>query len=160
MRTINMQKAMFGAGCFWGIETTFRQVPGVEDVAVGYAGGETDNPTYKQVCTGTTGHTEVVEIDFDPEKVSYEQLLDVFWQCHDPTTLNRQGPDIGSQYRSAIYYYDENQQRIATASKAALEANGRLRSPVVTEITPAPTFWRAEEYHQQYLAKTGRSCHF
>jgi peptide-methionine (S)-S-oxide reductase len=154
-----MKKATFGAGCFWGVEATFRKVPGVTDAAVGYLGGTLENPTYKDICTDTTGHAEVVEVEYDPAKVSYDQLLDVFWQVHDPTTLNRQGPDFGTQYRSAIFYHDEEQCAAAQASKERLQASGRFRRPVVTEITPASTFYRAEEYHQRYLEKRGRtSC--
>jgi peptide-methionine (S)-S-oxide reductase len=152
-----MRKATFGAGCFWGVEAAFRRVEGVADVAVGYLGGTLENPTYRDVCTDTTGHAEVVEVQFDPAKVSYEQLLDVFWQIHDPTTPNRQGPDFGTQYRSAIFYHDEAQKAAALASKAALESSGRFRRPIVTEVTPASTFYRAEEYHQRYLEKHGRS---
>jgi peptide-methionine (S)-S-oxide reductase len=155
-----MKKAMFGAGCFWGVEETFRGVPGVIDTAVGYSGGALDHPTYEDVCSKTTGHAEVVEVTYDPAKVTYDQLLAVFWKSHDPTTLNRQGPDVGTQYRSAVYYIDDEQKAVAEASKARLDASGNLRRPVVTEITPASTFWRAEEYHQKYLAKRGRSaCH-
>ena len=152
-----MKKAMFGAGCFWGVELAFRQVPGVSDVAVGYSGGHVPEPTYRDVCTGRTGHAEVVEVDYDPEKVSYSRLLDVFWSIHDPTTPNRQGPDVGTQYRSAIFTYDPEQASEARASKAAEDASGRLRRPIVTEITPASTFYRAEEYHQRYLEKNGRA---
>ena len=155
-----MKKAIFGAGCFWGVEEAFRGVPGVIETAVGYSGGNVSEPTYQDVCTDTTGHAEVVEVTFDPEKVSYDQLLDVFWSAHDPTTLNRQGPDFGTQYRSAIFYHDEEQKPSAEASKQRLDASGRFRRPIVTEITPASTFWRAEDYHQKYLAKRGRSdCH-
>jgi peptide-methionine (S)-S-oxide reductase len=154
------KRATFGAGCFWGVEETFRSIPGVVSTAVGYAGGTLTNPTYQDVCTDRTGHAEVVEIEYDPERVSFEQLLDVFWANHNPTTLNRQGPDIGTQYRSAVFYHDEDQRIQAEASKQAQEASGRFRRPIVTEITPASTFWRAEEYHQRYLAKRGRSsCH-
>lgn len=154
------KKATFGAGCFWGVEETFRRTPGVIETAVGYEGGSQPKPTYEDVCTDTTGHAEVVEVEYDPEKVTFEQLLDVFWSAHDPTTLNRQGPDVGTQYRSAVFYHDEEQKAQAEASKARLDASGRFRRPVVTEITPALTFWRAEEYHQKYLAKRGRSsCH-
>ena len=152
-----MKKATFGAGCFWGVEAAFRRIDGVADAVVGYLGGTLENPTYHEVCTDTTGHAEVVEVHFDPAKVSYEQLLDLFWQIHDPTTPNRQGPDFGTQYRSAIFYHDEEQKAAALASKAAIEASGRFRRPVVTEITPASTFYRAEEYHQKYLEKHGRS---
>jgi peptide-methionine (S)-S-oxide reductase len=150
-----MEKAMFGAGCFWGIEAAFCKVPGVVSTAVGYSGGDTENPAYKEVCSGSTGHTEVVEIEFDPTAVSYEALLDVLLQIHDPTTMNRQGPDVGTQYRSAIYFHGPAQEAAARASKEALDSSGRLSSPVVTEITPAPVFWRAEEYHQQYFEKQG-----
>ena len=150
-----MAEAMFGAGCFWSIEVTFRNTEGVVDVAVGYSGGHKDNPTYQEVCTGTTGHAEVVHVKYDPEKVSYETLLETFWGCHDPTQLNRQGPDIGTQYRSAIYYYTEEQRELAEASKKALEASGTLRRPIATEITAATEFWRGEEYHQRYLEKRG-----
>lgn len=150
-----MHKAMFGAGCFWGVEATFRQVDGVLETAVGFAGGTVENPTYKQVCSGQTGHAEVVSLTFDPQRVSYEQLLDVFWGCHDPTTLNRQGPDIGTQYRSVIFYFDEAQQAAAQASKRALEEQHRFSRPIVTQIVPASAFYRAEEYHQRYFEKHG-----
>ncbi len=155
-----MEKAMFGAGCFWGVEATFRQLPGVSDVAVGYAGGHLDNPTYEDVCSGKTGHAEVIEVTFDPDQVKYETLLDTFWRCHNPTTLNRQGPDIGTQYRSAIYYYNDEQRKIATHSKSAMEDTGAFRKPIVTEITVAAPFYRGEEYHQRYLEKRGLAhCH-
>ena len=150
-------KATFGAGCFWGVEEAFRQVPGVLDATVGYAGGTTEDPTYRDVCTDTTGHAEVVLVEYDPARVRYEQLLDVFWRIHDPTTLNRQGPDVGTQYRSAIFYHTPEQEAAARASKAQLEAGGRFRRPIVTEITPAGPFHRAEEYHQRYLQKHGRA---
>ncbi len=150
-----MAKATFGAGCFWGVEAAFRRVKGVTATAVGYAGGRLPNPTYQQVCTDETGHAEVVEVEYDPEQVSYEALLDVFWGCHDPTTPNRQGPDVGSQYRSVIFYHTPEQQTTAVTSKERLQASGRFRRPVVTEIEPAPAFWRAEEYHQQYFEKKG-----
>lgn len=153
------QLATFGSGCFWGIEATFRDVPGVIDAAVGYAGGSVKNPTYQQVCADTTGHAEVVQVEFDPAIVGYDRLLEVFWENHDPTTLNRQGPDVGRQYRSAIFVHSPEQQEQATASKQARDATGRHRRPIVTEITPAAPFYRAEEYHQQYLAKRGlRHC--
>jgi peptide-methionine (S)-S-oxide reductase len=153
------QKAMFGAGCFWGVEAAFRQVPGVLDAAVGYAGGKTANPTYQDVCSDETGHAEVVEVAYDPGRASYDDLLAVFWENHDPTQLNRQGPDVGTQYRSAIFFYTPAQREAATASKEALEKSGKYRRPIVTEITPAPTFWRAEDYHQRYLEKRGlASC--
>jgi len=149
------EKATFAAGCFWGVEATFRQVPGVVDAAVGYTGGRTSNPTYEGVCTDETGHAEAVEVEFDPARTSYEKLLDVFWENHDPTQKDRQGPDVGTQYRSAIFFHSPEQQAAALASKARLEASGRLRRPIVTEIVPASTFWRAEEYHQRYLEKRG-----
>jgi peptide-methionine (S)-S-oxide reductase len=152
-----MQKATFGAGCFWGVEEAFRQVPGVTATAVGYLGGTLPNPTYEAVCTDRTGHAEVVEVEYDPEKVAYDQLLDVFWANHDPTTLNRQGPDVGAQYRSAIFYHTPEQRDAALASKERMQSGGRFRRPIVTEITPASTFYRAEEYHQRYLEKRGRS---
>ena len=152
--------ATFGAGCFWGIEAAFRRVPGVLDAAVGYSGGRTESPTYQDVCTDTTGHAEVVQVTFDPAKLSYEQLLDVFWTIHDPTQVNRQGPDYGKQYRSAIFFHSPEQEAAAKKSKQALEASGKLRRPVATEITAAGQFWRAEEYHQRYLEKRGAaSCH-
>lgn len=155
-----MEKATFGAGCFWGVEAAFRQVPGVTATAVGYLGGTMQNPTYKDVCTGRTGHAEVVEVTYDPARVSYEDLLDVFWTNHNPTTLNRQGPDVGTQYRSAIFYRSDAQHDAAIASKRALEKSGKFKQPVVTEITPATAFYVAEEYHQQYLQKRGlASCH-
>ncbi|TMD84564.1 MAG: peptide-methionine (S)-S-oxide reductase MsrA [Chloroflexi bacterium] len=157
-----MQKATFGAGCFWGVEAEFRQLPkGVVSTAVGYEGGTMKNPTYRDVCTDRTGHAEVVEVEYDPEKISYEDLLKVFWANHDPTTLNRQGPDVGTQYRSVIFYHTPEQQAAALASKEKLEKSGRYRRPVVTEIVPATSFYRAEEYHQQYLEKRGlSSCKF
>jgi len=152
--------ATFGAGCFWGIEAAFRRVPGVLDAAVGYSGGRTENPSYQDVCTDTTGHAEVVQVTFDPEKLSYDQLLDVFWTIHDPTQVNRQGPDYGKQYRTAIFFHSPEQEAAAKKSKQALEASGKLRRPVATEITLAGPFWRAEEYHQRYLEKRGAaSCH-
>jgi peptide-methionine (S)-S-oxide reductase len=151
------EKALFAAGCFWGVEEAFRQVPGVKATAVGYAGGTRDNPTYQDVCTGRTGHAETVEVEFDPAEVGYDRLLDVFWDNHDPTSLNRQGPDVGSQYRSAIFYLSPAQQGAAQASKERQETSGRFRRPIVTEITHAGPFHRAEEYHQQYLSKRGQS---
>ena len=157
---VMIEKATFGAGCFWGVEASFREMPGVIDVAVGYEGGHTLNPTYKQVCTDQTGHAEVVEIDFDPEKISFRTLVEAFWAMHDPTQLNRQGPDQGTQYRSAVFYHSPEQQQIAANSKAELEASKKLRRPVATVIEPAQTFYRAEDYHQQYLAERGlRHCH-
>jgi peptide-methionine (S)-S-oxide reductase len=154
------EKATFGAGCFWGVESAFREVDGVVDAAVGYEGGHTENPTYKDVCTDRTGHAEVVEVEYDPSKVSYEQLLNVFWNEHDPTQVNRQGPDFGTQYRTVIFYHSPEQERIARASKEALQKSGKFSRPIATEIVPAQTFYRAEDYHQQYLAKRGvRHCH-
>ena len=150
-----MEKAMFGAGCFWGVEAAFRKVKGVESTAVGYAGGDTENPDYRAVCTGRTGHAEVVELDFDPSVVSYDELLEVLWAIHDPTTLNRQGPDVGTQYRSVIHFHGSAQETAAIASRDALAASGKFRSDIVTEIAPAPVFYRAEEYHQQYFEKQG-----
>lgn len=147
--------ATFGAGCFWGVETAFRQLEGVSATAVGYMGGDVDNPTYEIVCSHTSGHAEVVQVDFDPERVTYEQLLEIFWSNHDPTQLNRQGPDVGDQYRSVIFYHDAEQKRLAEASKQGLEATGAWSRPIVTLIEPVSTFWRAEEYHQQYLEKRG-----
>jgi peptide-methionine (S)-S-oxide reductase len=155
------ETATFGAGCFWGIEAEFRHIPGVVDAAVGYSGGHTPNPTYKDVCTDETGHAEVVQVTFDPSQVSYEQLLDAFWQMHDPTQVNRQGPDFGSQYRTAIFFHSPEQKAVAEKSKAALQASGKFRKPIATEITPASPFYRAEDYHQRYLEKRGAaSCHF
>jgi peptide-methionine (S)-S-oxide reductase len=151
------EKATFGAGCFWGVEEEFRQVKGVVATAVGYSGGSLAQPTYQDVCTDRTGHAESVEVQFDPAQVTYEQLLDVFWNNHDPTTRNRQGPDVGTQYRSVIFYHTPEQQAAATASKERIDRGGKFARPVVTEIVPASTFWRAEEYHQQYLQKRGLS---
>src|SRR5438046_252480 len=148
-----MAKATFAAGCFWGVEAAFRQVPGVTATAVGYLGGTMKNPTYKDVCTDRTGHAEVVQVEFDPSQVSYDQLLEVVWRSHDPSTLNRQGPDVGTQYRSAIFYHDAEQEKAARASKEVLERARAFKKPIVTEITAATEFWRAEEYHQQYLEK-------
>ncbi len=150
-----MEKATFGAGCFWGVEARFREVKGVLSATVGYLGGTLKNPTYQDVCTGKTGHAEVVQVEYDPAKVSYDELLKVFWESHNPTTLNRQGPDIGTQYRSAIFFHTPEQETAANASKEALQHSGRHPRPIVTEITPASEFYRAEEYHQQYLAKHG-----
>ena len=153
--------ATFGAGCFWGVEAAFQQVPGVLETAVGYSGGHTENPTYRDVCADETGHAEVVQVTFDPAKVTFAQLLDVFWKLHDPTQVNRQGPDVGTQYRTAIFFHSPEQEEIAKKSRAALEAGGKLRRAIATEITPAGTFYRAEEYHQKYLQKRGAaSCHF
>ena len=153
------EKATFAAGCFWGVEAAFRQVDGVLATAVGYAGGKTKNPTYQDVCTDETGHAEVVQVEFDPARVAYARLLDVFWNEHDPTQLNRQGPDVGTQYRSAIFFHTPEQRAAALASKETLEKSGRYRRPIVTEIVPASDFYRAEDYHQQYLEKRGlASC--
>jgi len=155
-----MAKAVFAAGCFWGVEDAFRQVKGVTSTAVGYTGGQTKNPTYKEVCTDTTGHAEAVEVEFDPAQVSYRELLAVFSQSHDPTQLNRQGPDYGKQYRSAIFFQDAEQEAAARESKAALEKAEIFKRPIVTQIAPAAEFYRAEDYHQQYFEKQGiRSCH-
>jgi len=154
------ETATFGAGCFWGVEAAFRQVKGVLETAVGYSGGWMKNPNYQDVCTDRTGHAEVVQVTFDPSVVSYEQLLDMFWKKHDPTQLNRQGPDHGTQYRSVIFYHSPQQKQAAERSKERLQASGRYARPVVTEIAPAGPFYRAEEYHQQYLKKRGlASCH-
>lgn len=155
-----MAKATFAAGCFWGVEAVFRALPGVLSTQVGYTGGTTADPTYEQVCEGHTGHTEAVELEFDPAQIRFEDLLAAFWQNHDPTTRNRQGPDFGSQYRSAIFVHSPEQRAAAEASRAALDASGQLRRPIVTEIVDAGPFYRAEEYHQQYLEKRGRiRCH-
>ena len=155
-----MAVATFGAGCFWGVELTFQKTKGVTSTSVGYTGGTTNNPTYEDVCTGRSGHAEVVQVEFDPSIVSYEELLDVLWGCHDPTTLNRQGPDRGTQYRSAIYYHSPDQEASAKASKGKADKSGRFSSPIVTEITSAPEYYEAEDYHQKYLEKRGMgSCH-
>lgn len=155
-----MAKATFAAGCFWGVEDAFRQVKGVTSTMVGYSGGSKVNPSYKDVCSGTTGHAEAVEVEFNLDEVSYLELLAVFWKSHDPTTLNRQGPDIGTQYRSAIFFHDADQEKAARDSQAVLEQQGVFRRPIVTQIQAAGPFYRAEEYHQQYFEKQGiRSCH-
>lgn len=152
--------ATFGAGCFWGVEAAFRELDGVVATAVGYSGGALANPSYREVCNDTTGHAEVVQVQYDPAKVSYERLLEVFWTSHDPTQLNRQGPDVGTQYRSCIFVHSDAQRAAAEASKAELQASGKFRRPIVTSIEPAATFWRAEDYHQQYLEKRGLAvCH-
>ena len=151
-----MAKATFGAGCFWGVEAAFRRLNGVNEAFSGYAGGDRDNPTYEEVCTGRTGHAEVVEVDYDPDKITYVELLDAFWAVHDPTTLNRQGPDVGTQYRSAIYFHTSEQQEAARNSVLSQSESGRYRNPIVTEITQASTFYKAEEYHQRYFEKHGR----
>ena len=155
-----MAKATFAAGCFWGVEATFRQLPGVLSTRVGYTGGNTVNPTYKDVCSDATGHAEAVEVEYDPSKISYDKLLEVFWENHDPTQVNRQGPDWGTQYRSAIFFHSPQQQKEALASKESLENAHRYSKPIATQIVPAVTFYPAEEYHQQYLEKRGlASCH-
>ena len=155
-----MAKATFAAGCFWGVEEAFREIPGVISTAVGYTGGTLKNPSYQDVCSGRTGHAEALEVEFDPARVSYLELLAMFWKSHDPTTLNRQGPDVGSQYRSAIFYHDAQQEKEARESKAILEKEKIFKRPIVTEITPATEFYRAEDYHQRYFERRGiRSCH-
>ena len=151
-----IQKATFGAGCFWGVEAAFRRVKGVLSTTVGYSGGPFKGPTYEDVCTGTTGHAEVVEVDYDPDKVSYDELLKVFWEIHNPTAMNRQGPDIGTQYRSVVFSHNSEQKAAAEASKEKLQRNGHYKNPIVTEITPASEFYKAEEYHQQYFEKCGQ----
>ncbi len=156
----HLETATFGAGCFWGVEETFKNIPGVTSTAVGYLGGTYDNPSYKDVCTGRTGHAEVVQLQYDPSVVSYDTLLNTFWQNHNPTTLNRQGPDVGTQYRSAIFFHTPEQEREARASKDEQNRSGHFRKEIVTEITPASTFYQAEEYHQRYLEKRGLgACH-
>ncbi len=155
-----METATFGAGCFWGVEVRFANIPGVTATSVGYAGGTYPNPSYHDVCRGDTGHTEVVRVIFDPDRVSYETLLDTFWDCHDPTQVNRQGPDVGYQYRSVIFCENDRQAKVAAASKSRLEQSRALAFPVSTAIEPAGSFYPAEEYHQQYLAKRGLAiCH-
>ena len=154
-----MEKALFGAGCFWGVEDFFRQVTGVSEAVSGYAGGASQNPTYKQVCHGDTNHAEVVEVIFDPAKVSYATLVDLFFKMHNPTTLNRQGPDFGTQYRSVIFTHGEEQARVARERLEAVKASGRWKQPIVTGIEPAPSFWKAEDYHQRYFEKHGGHCH-
>lgn len=154
---MHIEKATFGAGCFWQVEAEFRQVKGVIATAVGYEGGTMSNPTYRDVCTDRTGHAEVVEVDYDPARVSYEQLLNVFWENHDPTTLNRQGPDVGTQYRSVIFFHNQQQQAEALTSKERLQDSRKYRRPIVTQIVPATQFFKAEDYHQQYLEKRGLS---
>ncbi|GAC1345378.1 MAG: peptide-methionine (S)-S-oxide reductase MsrA [Candidatus Dormibacteria bacterium] len=152
---MSIATATFAAGCFWGTEAEYRNVEGVSATRVGHIGGHSDNPTYREVCSHTTGHAEAVEVTYDPDRVSYDQLLRVFWENHDPTQLNRQGPDVGDQYRSAVFFHDEAQREAATASKVQLDAEGRFRRPIVTQVVPATTFWEAEDYHQQYLQKRG-----
>lgn len=154
-----MEKATFGAGCFWHVEELFRQTQGVVSTQVGYMGGAKENPTYEEVCSHATGHAEVVEVTFDPARISYDEILRLFWEGHDPTQRNRQGPDVGSNYRSVIFYHTPEQAALARASLAREDASGRHRRPIVTEIVPAAVFWRAEEYHQQHVAKGGSaSC--
>lgn len=150
-----MEKATFGAGCFWGVEATFRQLEGVLSTSVGYSGGTLENPTYQDVCSGTTGHAEVVEVMFDPTRISYDELLDVFWSCHDPTTPDRQGPDVGTQYRSAVFFHSPEQESAALASVERHNNSRRFGGPIVTEVAPASRFYQAEDYHQQYLEKRG-----
>ena len=155
-----LEKAVFGAGCFWGVEARFDELNGVIDTAVGYAGGDLEHPTYKEVCTDRTGHAEVVQITFDNSRLSYDQLLDTFFALHDPTQVNRQGPDWGSQYRSVIFCLSDQQAALARARIAELNASGTYRLPIATQVLSAPTFWKAEEYHQKYLEKRGMvSCH-
>ena len=155
-----MAKATFAAGCFWGVEAEFRRLKGATSTQVGYTGGHTNDPNYKQVCTDGTGHAEAVEVDYDPAQISYDALLNAFWAMHDPTTMNRQGPDVGSQYRSVIFFHTPEQEATAKASRDKLAASGKFKRPIVTEIVPAGKFWRAEDYHQQYLEKRGEaSCH-
>ena len=154
---MSTEKASFGAGCFWGVEVVFRKIVGVTNATVGYAGGTTENPTYEDICTDRTGHAEVVQVVFDPARVSYGKILEEFWKNHDPTTLNRQGPDVGSQYRSVIFFHSAEQEAAARASKEELERSGRYSKPIVTEISPAPTFYPAEDYHQRYLEKRGKA---
>lgn len=154
-----MEKATFGAGCFWGVESFFLEVPGVSDVVSGYAGGHVDNPTYRQVCSSATGHAEVVEVTFDPAKVEYDRLVDLFFKMHNPTQLNRQGPDVGTQYRSVIFAHSPEQKRIAQEKKDALSKSGKFAQPIVTAVEDAQTFWPAEDYHQRYLEKNGGTCH-
>ncbi len=158
IKTMHRETATFAAGCFWGVEELFRHLKGVKNTVVGYTGGHTKNPTYKDVCSDKTGHAEAVQVAYDPEEISYEELLKIFWEGHDPTTPNRQGPDVGSQYRSVIFYSTPNQKMAAERSKKELEKSDKYKSAIVTEIIPAPTFYPAEEYHQQYFEKTGGAC--
>ena len=155
-----MAKATFAAGCFWGVEAAFRRIPGVLGTRVGYVGGKTENPTYQQVCTDTTGHAEAVEVEFDPAKTPYSSLLNVFWENHNPTQVNRQGPDVGTQYRTAIFFHSPEQEAEARASKEALDKSGKYKAKIATQVVPEATFYPAEEYHQQYLEKRGlATCH-
>ncbi len=160
-KNMNLETATFGAGCFWGVEAEFAKIPGVKSTAVGYCGGKTTNPTYRDVCSHETGHAEVVQIKFDPTKVTYQELVDIFFELHDPTTLNRQGPDVGDQYRSVVFFSSPEQERIAKATKERLGKSGEFRNPIVTQIVPAVTFYPAEDYHQKYFEKHGMagSCH-
>ena len=150
-----MAIATFGAGCFWGVEAAFRKLPGVLETAVGYSGGATENATYENICSGKTGHAEVVQIEYDSDIISYETLLEIFWESHDPTQLNRQGPDVGTQYRSVIYYHDESQREAAKNSMELLSCSGEYSKPIATELAAVCRFWRAEDYHQHYLEKRG-----
>lgn len=156
---MNTATATFGAGCFWGVEAAFRQLPGVIEAVSGYSGGTLENPTYQQVCSGTTGHAEVVQVTYDPSVLGYDALLDLFWRMHDPTQVNRQGPDVGTQYRSAIFYHTPEQAEQARRSKEHLETSGAYNRPVATQIEPASAFFKAEDYHQRYFEKNGVSCH-
>src|SRR5579872_2275333 len=156
-KEIDHQTAIFAAGCFWGVEETFRTVPGVIETEVGYTGGHTENPTYEKVCAHNTGHAEAVKVTFDPNRISFKELLKIFWENHDPTTMNRQGPDVGDQYRSAIFFLNAEQQKEAQEMKEELNKSGKFSKPIVTEVTAAGPFYRAEEYHQKYVLKTGRN---
>lgn len=158
MENASKEIATFGAGCFWSVEASFRKISGVVDTAVGYIGGSLENPTYEDICTNKTGHVEVVEVTYDPKKLSYGELLKTFWSIHDPTQVNQQGPDVGTQYRSVIFYHTKEQKKEAEKSKAELGASGKLKKPVATAIEPALTFWRAEEYHQRYSEKHPGVC--
>lgn len=157
MGPMKTKKALFGAGCFWGVEAAFRKINGVVDTRVGYAGGDVPRPSYERVCTGTTGHAEVVEVTYNPEVISYPDLLEAFWNMHNPTEVNRQGPDVGDQYRSVIFYYTPEQKQEAEESQRALEESGKYSRPIATVIQPAPEFYEAEEYHQRYFEKSGRT---
>jgi peptide-methionine (S)-S-oxide reductase len=159
MSAAHLEQATFGAGCFWGVEAVFAKVPGVASTAAGYMGGTRTNPSYEDVCTGTTGHAEVVHLTYDPQQVTYDELLAAFWDCHDPTQLNRQGPDFGTQYRTVIFYHSDEQKAAAERSKAALAASGKLSKPIATQIAAAGPFYRAEEYHQRYFERHNISCH-
>lgn len=154
-QNFKLEVATFGAGCFWGVEETFRKTKGVKNTAVGYSGGKTANPTYQEVCTDLTGHAEVVRVEYDPKEISYSELLNVFWTSHDPTQMNRQGPDFGKQYRSVIFFHTPEQEKVAREAKEALEKSGKFKRPVATQIVPAAPFYPAEEYHQRYYEKRG-----